>query len=204
MIPYPLSVVVTTEPTSEPVTLAEAKAHCRATDLTDDDTYISALIKTARETAEKSTQRRLMTTILAARYENWPGAYNATEFWLPGPPLASVQSVAYIDADGNMQTWGSSNYIVDIYSAPGRLKAANGVSYPGLGPGQFNPITIAYTAGYASAGAVPQSIKEGIMLLVGLWYGAREDAGTVQLKPIPMGAQRLFNQCKVAWGYTHQ
>ena len=43
-------------PYGEPVTLTEAKAHCRVDD-TDSDTYITALIQAAREHAEEFCQR---------------------------------------------------------------------------------------------------------------------------------------------------
>jgi uncharacterized phiE125 gp8 family phage protein len=198
VIPIPQSVTVITQPASEPVTVAEAKAHCRV-EISDDDSYIGALITAARETAEALMQRRIMTTVCEVRFGEWP----ETELWIPGPPLQSVTFVKYIDTNGTEQTWASTDYLVDPYAAPGRLKRKEAATYPQIQLEQLAPITVRYSAGYADAASVPKGIKQAILLLVGLWYNAREDASTAKLNEMPMGAKRLLGQYSVPWGYTH-
>ena len=73
----------TTEAVIEPVTLAEAKAHLRV-DISDDDTYISALIKGAREWVEDYLDCSLITQQFTVRMDNFP-----TEIELPRPPMVA-------------------------------------------------------------------------------------------------------------------
>ena len=60
-----------TEPTAEPVTLAEAKTHCRV-DTSDDDTYITTLIKAARLYTEEATNRALITQTWDWYFDSFP------------------------------------------------------------------------------------------------------------------------------------
>ena len=55
-----MTLVVTTQPASEPVTLDETKTHLRVTD-TSEDTLIGGLITAAREYAELVTGRAFIT-----------------------------------------------------------------------------------------------------------------------------------------------
>lgn len=198
-IPYPLSVTAAA-PATESLTVAEAKLQCKV-EISDDDTLIGRLIATARETAERMTQRYLVTTAVTARFGDWP----SSEFWLPGPKLIAVSAVKYYDTDGVQQTWNSSNYRTDIYSEPGRFSAKPSASYPSFDPDAYNPIQVEYTAGYGAAAAVPDGIKHGMCLLIDEWYEFRSDVTVgLMMNNLPAGAARLFAQYKVPWGYTHQ
>ena len=74
-------------PASEPLALADAKAHCRV-DHTDDDALITALIVAAREQAEHETGRALVTQTWELVHDAFPEA-----FVLRKPPVASVTSI---------------------------------------------------------------------------------------------------------------
>ncbi len=192
------SVTTVTAPASEPVSLTDAKLHLRV-DTDADDDYITSLIVSARRTAETYTQRYLITQTLDARFEAWPDS--GDWFYLPGPPTTSVTSVKYYDADGTEQTWSSANYQTDIYSEPARVQVKAAYSYPALDD-RMAPITIRYVTGYANAAAVPSTIKQGMLLLIGEWYKNRENivTGTI-VATLPDGAQRLFDHECCPWGY---
>lgn len=194
----PNSVTVVTPPASEPVSLEEAKHHCRVETDADDD-YIETLITVARRTAETYTQRYLITQTLDARFEEWPLAGDC--FYLPGPPTTSVTSVKYIDVDGVEQTWSSAQYQTDIYSEPARVIVRSAYSYPILDD-VLAPITVRYVSGYANAAAVPETIKQGMLLMIGEWYKHRENivTGTI-VANLPDGAKMLFDHECVPWGY---
>lgn len=162
-----MSLIVITPPTEEPVTLAEAKLHCKV-DGTDDDTLITALITAAREQAEHRTGRALCTQTLEAVLDMFPAGIK-----LEKPPVLSVVSVKYLDTDGILQTLDPSAYELDKDSAPGWLVPAYGLIWPVTRPVP-NAVRVRYTAGYGAAAAVPKSIKAWMMMAVSTMYNQRE------------------------------
>lgn len=185
-----MSLKLITAPASEPIALAEAKAHLRV-DVSDDDALISALIVAARQGAEHITGRALMP-------QTWELALDGfkSEIYLQKPPLVSVTSVTYVDTAGVVQTLGSSAYIVDDYSAPARMAPSYGSCWPTTRL-QANAVTIRYDAGYANAAAVPQQIKQWMLLQVGAMYENRSSVETVgSIVEMPF-ADRLLDAYRV-------
>lgn len=187
-----LRVKQTVAPTVEPVALARMKNHLRVDeDMTDDDDFIAALIGAAREYIEGATRRALITQTWRLSLAGWP---DGDEIELPKPPLQSVTSVVYTDADGNATEWDSAEYLVDTDSEPGRVVLANGYGWPGVTLRSMNPIQITYVAGYGDDGsAVPKIYQHAIKLLVGHWYENREAtvAGTIA-REIPLAVESLI------------
>ena len=60
-------------PATEPVTVAEAKAHARI-DIDDDDAMVAALITAARQWVEDTTGRCLITQQWKLTLDNWPAS----------------------------------------------------------------------------------------------------------------------------------
>lgn len=185
-----LTIKVVTAPAVEPITLTEAKLHCKV-DLTTDDDLITALIVAAREEIERRTWRALITQTLELILSDWPSA-SAIE--IPRAPLQSITSVKYKDRDGNETTWDSANYLAGTDSVPGVLALAWDASWPSGDLYPVEPIRIRYVAGFTNAAAVPQSLKQACLLLVAHWYEAREASGdTVSEKAgIPFGVEALI------------
>jgi len=185
-----LQIKVVTAPAVEPVTLVEAKLHCKV-DLSTDDDLITALIVAAREEIERRTWRALVTQTLELILSDWPGA---DRIELPRAPLQSITTVKYKDKDGNETTWAGANYLAGTDSVPGVLALAWNASWPSVDLYPVEPIRIRYVAGYGLAAAVPQSLKQACLLLVAHWYEAREASGdTVSEKAgIPFGVEALI------------
>lgn len=163
-----MPVVKTAEPSAEPVTLAEAKVHCRV-EVSDDDAYITSLIVAVRMAAEQALQRTLITSTYKLNLDCFPSG--AIE--LPYPVLQSVTSVKYYDTNGTQQTLtASTHYRLDLVSQPGAVHAVD--SWPDT---QTRPdaVEVVYVAGWANAAAVPQSIKHWMMMRVETLYDARAD-----------------------------
>lgn len=158
-----------TAPATEPLTLAEAKLHLRV-DASDEDSYITALIQAAREFAEHITERAFVTQTWELALDAFPAA----ELKLPKPPLASIVSIKYDDTAGTEQTIGSSFYVADLYSTPGWVLPAYATSWPATRD-QANAVRVRYSCGYGAAAAVPQGIKNWILLRVGSLYAIREE-----------------------------
>ena len=156
-------------PGVEPVTLAEAKLHLRV-DAADDDTLIAALIVAARNQAESRTGRALVTQQWRLDLDRFP----VDTIDLPMPPLQSVESITYLDHDGVRQTLAASEYTVISNETPGVVLPAYGKSWPScrVAPGS---VQISFTAGYGGAAvAVPQAIKQWMLLQVGHGFANRE------------------------------
>jgi uncharacterized phiE125 gp8 family phage protein len=175
---------ITTAPTSEPVTVAEAKTQLRI-DTSTDDTLIGTYITVARQSLEKLMRRAFITQTITLKYDKFPSV-----IYLPRPPAISVTSIQYVDTDGATQTWGASNYDVDISSAPGNIQRAYNIDWPDIRD-QANAITIVYTAGYGAASDVPEEIKLAIKLLVGSFYENREATTIARISELPLGIQML-------------
>src|SRR5512139_4185185 len=77
-----MGVKLITAPTSEPVSLAEAKSQCRV-DISTDDDYISNLIVAAREWCELHDWRVYMPQTWELYLDNWP---SAAPIEIPKPP----------------------------------------------------------------------------------------------------------------------
>ena len=150
---------IVTEPTEEPVTLAEAKGHLRITS-SDENTVLNNLIKTVRKQAEKLTGRAIITQTRKAFYAGWPDEY----FILPWPNLASVTHVKYTNSAAVGTTWAADEYIVDTDKEPGRVQLGYGESFPSATLYPSNPIEIQFVCGYGLAASVPQDLKTVLLL----------------------------------------
>ena len=197
-----MSIKITTQPSVEPVTLAEAKLHLRV-DIADDDTLITSLIAAARQQAENITRRALCTQSWVLVLDsfpspsanvssaNWygpqwgiapgplsvlkPDGKSGFEIFLPLPPLASVESIKYIDTDGTQITLANTEYKVDLTSEPARIVPAYGKAWPAT-RSEIAAVEVAFTCGYgAAAAAVPQGIKNWMLLRIGAMYENREE-----------------------------
>src|SRR5512139_1421702 len=83
-----MGVKLITAPTSEPVTLAEAKLQCRV-DISTDDTLIGNLITAAREWCEAHDWRVYMPQTWELYLDDWP---TLSTVEIPKPPLQSITS----------------------------------------------------------------------------------------------------------------
>lgn len=177
-----MSLTVSTAPTWEPIGLDEAK-HFARVDLPDDDALISGLIQAARIKAETCTGLTIPATTYAWRLERFE-----CELILPKPPVSSVSSITYLDADGTSQTLSASLYQTDVYSQPARIKPAYGQTWPTTRYGVYNAVTVTYVAGYASRAAVPDSLKLAMLELVSHWYQHRDAE-----QDVPPGIKRVLD-----------
>ena len=188
------SLTRTTAPAVEPVTLVEAKAHCRV-DTTADDTLIQGYITTAREWVEDYVDRALVTQQLVMRLDAFPA-----EIELPRPPMiasgtATAVTITYVTGDtGGTATLSSSTYRVDHTATPGVVRNLYGGSWPSHLLDQ-NSVTVSWWAGYGDAASVPQRVKSAILMCVHELYEKRGDGA------MPVAAMRLLDS--VSWGsYT--
>lgn len=157
-----------TAPAAEPVTLAEAKLHCKV-DIADDDALLTSLITAVRLQAENLTQRALVTQTWDVTFDS----FSADSMDIPFPPLQSVTSINYIDANGATQILASTEYQVIKNELVGRIVPAYGKSWPTT---RDDPaaVTVRMVAGYGAAADVPASIKAWMLISIATLYDQRE------------------------------
>lgn len=185
---------VTTEPLVEPVTVTEAKRHCRV-DGNDEDSDFDIFIAAARRQVEKWEWRSHLTQTLTLTLPRFPACQTIR---LPRPPLQSVTSITYLDVDGDSQTVDSSDYIVDTANEPGIVVPAYGVSWPSTRSNHPAAVTIVYVAGYGDDPEdVPAETRQAIKLTIGHLYKNREAVVETEmgLEVLPIGVDAFLNPC---------
>lgn len=189
-------VKVITAAASIPVTLAEARAHLRIDD-TSEDTLITTLISVATEYAEKRLARALITQTWELYLDEFP----ADEIiGIKFPPLQSITSVKYYDSDNTLQTLATTVYDVDTIREPGQIRLADAQYWPATYY-RPNAVIIRFVAGYGNASTnVPELIRAAIKLLISYFFENREAVqtmGSVAEIPIPKAIENIFNQFTV-------
>lgn len=183
---------VTTAPTVEPISLADAKAHLRTItgDTSEDSAIITPLIQAAREYCENITGRALAAQTVKAYPDYW-GLWR-----LPRPPLISVTSIKYYDEDNTEYTLAAVDYQVD--AVDGQIHI---LTEPDVTLRDLNPIVVEYTCGYTTGNALPAAVRQAMLLLIGHWYMNRETvvAGATTSVEIDLTTRALLRQYKAWW-----
>jgi uncharacterized phiE125 gp8 family phage protein len=136
-----------------------------------EDNLLSALITAAREYCEGFSNRAYITQTWELWQDNFP---SADYIRLPLPPLQSVTSIKYYDTANVEATMNAADYYVDTKAEPGKVGLAYSKSWPSTTLRPFNGVCVTFVAGYGLAAAVPQRVKQAMLLLVGHWHLNRE------------------------------
>ena len=157
------------QPVSEPVSLAEAKAHLRVT-ASDENDLISALIVAARQYCENLSGRTLAPRNFLQTMDRFPDG--GGDITLRRSPVTAVASVYYYSLETtNTLMSPSTDYRLDLQQIPARIRLPLGTTLWKNAYITDDAVRITYTAGAASA---PTAAKQTILLLVGHWFENRE------------------------------
>jgi uncharacterized phiE125 gp8 family phage protein len=173
-----MNLIILTEPPVEPVTLAEVYLHLRL-DLTPGspashphDTMLTRFIKTARRECEQIAHMAFVSQRLLQVTNGFPATRKVA---LLRPPVISVLSVAYYDADKALQPIDPANYFLTDEQIP-QLQFVPAFSFPAA-HARADSLRIEHMAGFAPVGSppdyaagVPDEIKAAILLGVELLY----------------------------------
>lgn len=198
-----MSSVLVTGPESEPISLAEAKKHLNV-DFTDDDDLIEAMLKAARQNAERFMGRALVSQIWDVYLDEFPRHGAAIK--LKPAPVIEVLGVFYGD-DSPEAEFASAGYRLDRASAPARLSLVSGGSWPTITCTE-NAVRIRIRAGYVDdevsppTGEVPYDIRAGILLNLGTLYANRESVliGQTNALRLPWAAEQLLMLHRIETG----
>ncbi len=155
-----MSIIVSTAPVAEPVSVSEVKTRLGIDDH-DRDSDIDQMIKAARRRVEKLLFSSLITQSLQVRTNGFPAC-----FPLAYGPVQSVTSITYTDANGDSQTLASDQYTLDANSKPAIIEPAWQVTWPTTRDIR-NSVVVEYVAGYGDTKAsVPEPIRAAIIAMI--------------------------------------
>lgn len=164
-----------TPPAETPLTLAEVKSQVRET-TTDRDAELTAMLATATTQLDGRAGelgRALVTQTWEMLLDGFPCG---DSIQIPLPPLQSVTSITYVDADGATQTLATSVYGVDPTCEPGEVHLKYDQEWPETRD-ERNAVTIRFVAGYGLAASVPENIKSAMKLHIADLDANREQHG---------------------------
>lgn len=150
----------TTQPSLEPVTVAEAKTFLRI-DGTVEDALIGDMIKAARIGAEQQTGLSLITQSWTLAYDDCPPPYVS----LPHGPVQSITAVRAIDESEQITTVAASSYHLSADKEQLNFESI---------PSAYR-VEIEYVAGFGNgASDVPADIKHALLIHVAWLYEHRD------------------------------
>lgn len=177
----------TVAPTELPLELSEVNTHLRI-----DDEEELELIRGLIEAATSWAQDYCWSQFVTATWQIKQNDFFCTKIPLHPNPVISITGVSYVDTGGSTQALTeNTHWVSDLNSWPNVIYPAYNQSWPTV-RGFENDVTITVTAGYGAASAVPQAIKQALLLLVSNWYEHRTAAGC-DMSMIPFGVQPLLD-----------
>jgi len=170
------------------VTLEEVKGHLRV-EHSDEDAYITSLIKVATEYSENFTGRIIKQKNVEVIFDKFPSKV----LRLPVTPIFAVNKIYYTNLNEEMIYIDSSDYIIILETDPQLIVHKDRwprdvIDIPGK-------VKIEVKAGYET---VPQSIKQAVLLLCGHFYENREAVNKKgEFKELPFSVSALLYPYKV-------
>lgn len=178
-----MSLTLLSPPAAEPVTLDDMKAHLRVTH-SDEDALITGVLVAA----VRAVEARGGLALIPQAWRLTLDAVPEETLFLPLSPVASLDAVAVIDGAGDPQAVAASLYDAVLGAAP-RIRPAGPWPLPSPALGG---VRIDFTAGYADADAVPDPLKQAVMLLAAHLYETREAAGERRVYSFPQTVDALM------------
>lgn len=159
---------IVTDVTTEPITLAEAKAQLRVLNNVD-DSLISSDISAARDYAEG-----YLGCVLAQKTVEVV-TDTLSDIDLPLKPAVTLTSVTVTDSEGNEHDV-TSDFVLDTYNSKLVYTGSSTITLA-----KVNPIKITYVAN----GVPSQKTRQAMMLLITHFYENRgdENQGMVNISP---------------------
>jgi len=177
MSDYP-QLELSSAPATEPLTASEVKNYLKVSGL-DDDTLISNLITSVRQSAENYMKISLISQSWKLSFDS----YCPSVVKLPMGPVQSITSVTAISRDGTETVISSDTY----YLSAGNKALIFDATVASL------RVEIIYVAGYGdSASDVPAAIRQGILAHIAAIYDGRAGASNVpEQARVMYGAYRV-------------
>lgn len=135
-----------TPPTTQAITLAEAKTHLRLT-VTSDDVYVTSLIGVATDYVESFCGRKLITQTWEKYYQSWDDISG-----VPFGQLQQIDQITWLDEDGLSDTVAVTDYIVTGVGTDHPAIEIDDDADMSNDLYQVDPIQVRFTCGYYAGG----------------------------------------------------
>lgn len=180
---------VTTAPVSPndiPVTVALARQQCRVPDESEDD-YLRLLIDAAVNYVQTSGRLILCPQTIRVQWPGFPCGDGFLE--LPLGPARGTVTLEYVAADAlNSRSWTSMcGFQTWADTIPPRLAPAVDTDWPETMPLAVPSVRATYAAGFASATAIPASLRQAVLMLVRTNYESPDGFnknGAMRIPPV--------------------
>lgn len=163
-----------------------------------EDTYLEALITSARRIIESVLNRRLVTQTWELALDEFP---RSDRIRIPYPPLQTITSVIYYDEDETAATFDDDYYHVDTYDEPGHVVLVSGQNWPSTTLRTVNGVIIKYDCGYGDAASdVPGEYRQAVKMLAAELYEHREATDrlyTTKFSELPYGVRMILGLDRV-------
>lgn len=191
---------VTDAPETEPVSVAQAQEELR---VSGDATVLAARIKAARRMCEAYAGLSFVTQERTIMLDKFPKTdkYQKPVIYVPYGPVQSIESITYVDSDGNDQELTeNTDFIVDTNSELCRLSPVD--SWPST-KSQINAVTIVYTAGVADDSEELATARLAILKQVATHYENRQDEVVTNAVSsstvLCFGSREVLDTIKIYW-----
>lgn len=141
-------------------------------------TYVNHLRKVTLQEAERCTNRAILPQWWTLVMDRFP----TSGILLPKPPLIQVESITWLDADGDSQVYTGSpaEYVVDAPSGPraraGRVFPVSGAQWPAVSIGS-GAVAVRFQAGYpGSPPAIPDEIQHARLISINEMHKQRSES----------------------------
>ena len=174
------------------IPLDELKAQLRV-EHDDEDTLIESHLAAAVDYFASRCHIAVAATTFKLTLDRFPAGKGAID--LLRPPTQAVQSISYIDTEGNEQTLPESDYRLDKGVRPGRILPQ--FAWPDTSVEPL-AVSVTYTAGFMSSNEAPALLTQGIKLLVGHFYEQRGATSDREAKRVPFALDAIVNRYSYA------
>jgi len=188
----PLTLI--TAPTEQPCSTTELKAHCNVIG-TSRDTELLLYAKACRITLENMMGIVFVDSTYEEKFDCFPQIIKPYR-----TPLISITAFAYYNTSGQETSLvADTDYQLDLAGA--RIAPAPNAVWPTTQAGRLAPIRLRYKAGWASAAAVPEDLKNLLMIFTAMAFDGRlpvnETTGEV---PVPVSVRQIIAN-RATWGF---
>lgn len=135
--------------------------------LTDEDDQHTRLIDSATDWAQNFLRSQFVEATRVYKFRRFP-LYSDRDYKTPGVievpwgNVLTIESVKYIDTNGDQQTIDPADYVVEIAAEPVQIWPAYGTVWPSTRD-QPNAVEIKFTCGYGDASDVPGGLKQALL-----------------------------------------